>query len=334
MNILKKIIIWLVVLIALLVVVAYLLPKTYHVERSVLIKAEKQTVFDMVCDFEKWHLWTPWSSESDTTAVMEFIGNCEVGALQRWDGEDMGKGEMMLTEKTAPEKLRWELGFEGQSNKMLVGMDFLDEGGDVLVSWTADGDLGYNPLYRYYGLMIDSKLGADYERGLLQLKEVCEALPDYPGIGITLLESGPAISIKDSVTYDELGPFMETYMPQMYLYAIRQGGKIAGHPYSIYHSWDTTGLPFLVEVGIPLEELIEGEGMMQPAKTPGGEAVKAVYNGPYENLIEVYTALEQYIAVMKLDDDIAGMAYEVYVTDPAEEPDPQKWETHVFFPLK
>jgi len=89
MKILKKIIIWLIVLIALLVVVAYLLPKTYHVERSALIKAEKQIVFDMVCDFEKWDLWTPWTADSDSTAIIEYIGNCEVGALQRWDGEEI-----------------------------------------------------------------------------------------------------------------------------------------------------------------------------------------------------------------------------------------------------
>ena len=98
MRTIKRIIIWLVVIFALLVIVAYLLPKTYHVERTVLISSDNKTVYDMACDFEKWDLWTPWSAESDTTAVIETIGNCEIGALQRWDGEDMGEGEMMLTE--------------------------------------------------------------------------------------------------------------------------------------------------------------------------------------------------------------------------------------------
>lgn len=331
MKTLKKIIVWLVVLIALLIVVAYLLPKTYHVERSIVIKAEKQVVFDMVCDFQKWDLWTPWSADTDTTAVIEFIGNCEVGALQRWDGEDMGKGEMMMTEKDPPNMLRWELGFEGQSNKMLVGMDFVDEEGDVLVTWTADGDLGYNPVYRYYGLMIDSRLGADYEKGLENLKKVCEALPDYPGITITMLESMPALAVRDSVTMDEIGPFMETYMPQLFMYAIRQGAQIAAPPYSIYYNWDPEGLIF-VECGIPLEQAIEGEDVIITTETPGGKAVKGVYFGPYEEMAVVYEALEQYISVMQLEP--VGLAYEVYINDPTEETDPQKWETHVFFPLK
>jgi len=132
---------------------------------------------------------------------------------------------------------------------------------------------------------------------------------------------------------DEMGPFMETYMPKLYMYAIRQGGKMAGPPYSIYYNWDPEGLN-LVECGVPLEETIEGEGVIQSAMTPGGKAVKAVYYGPYEEMSVVYEALDQYIKVMKMENDIIGIAYEVYVTDPAEEPDPQKWETHVFFPLK
>lgn len=331
MKLLKKIVIWLVVLIALLVVVAYLLPGSYHVERSILIKADKNVAYDMVCDFEKWDLWTPWSAESDTTVVIENIGNCEIGAVQKWDGEEMGKGELKLIELDPANMLKWEMGFEGFSEKMIMGMTFMQEGDDILLSWTGDGELGYNPLYRYMGLMIDSDLGADYELGLENLKTLCESLPDYPGITYALLESGPAISVKDSVPMADLGTFMETYMPMLYMYTIRQGGKMAGPPYSIYYNWDPDGL-ILVECGIPLEEAIAGEEVIQTAETPGGKAVKGIYYGPYEDMAVVYEAMEQYMTVMKLEP--IGLAYEVYVTDPSEEPDPGKWETHIYFPIK
>jgi len=184
MKIIKRIIIWLLVILALLVVVAYLLPGSYYVERSTLIKGEKNMIFSMACDFENWDYWTPWSYDEDTTVIVENIGNCEVGAVHRWDGEKMGKGEMKITELIPGEKIMWDMGFEGFSHKMIIGMTFEPEGDDWLVSWTAAGDLGYNPIYRYYGLMIDSDLGADYELGLIKLKEHCEKLPDYPVISI------------------------------------------------------------------------------------------------------------------------------------------------------
>ena len=331
MKTLKRIIIWLLVIIVLLVGVAYLLPGSYKVERSTLIKADRGMVFNMVCDFDNMELWTPWSLDMDTTVVFENIGSCEVGAVHKWDGEEMGKGKMMITELISGEKIVWELGFEGYSQKMLAGMTFEPEGDEWLVTWTASGDLGYNPIYRYYGLMIDSDLGLDYENGLENLKTLCEGLPDYPGIEVTTIASMPALSVKDSVKATDIGVFLETYFPQLYMYTIRQGGTPTGHPYAVYYSWDPEGL-ILMEAGIPLTEALEGEGVMMATKTPGGKVVKAVYYGPYEETAKVYNALEQYMNVLKIEK--AGPPWEVYVTDPMQEPDPAKRETIIYFPVK
>jgi effector-binding domain-containing protein len=331
MKVLKKIIIWLVVIIAILVLVAYLLPGTYKVERSTLIKADRDMIFNMACDFNNWELWSPWSSDMDSTVVYTLIGNCEVGAVQQWDGEEMGRGEMTITGLVPGEKITWDLGFQGFSQKMAIGMYFEPEGEEWLVTWTAEGELGYNPLYRYYGLMIDSDLGADFEKGLQQLKEVCESLPDYPGITIVELTATPAVAVRDSVAMADMQPFMETFFPKLYMYALRNQATISGHPYSIYYSWDPEGISYM-EVGLPLDMALEGEDEIIPAETPAGKAVKGVYFGPYEGLNTVYTAMEQYMQVMKLED--RGMAWEVYITDPMQEPDTARWETHVFFPLK
>ncbi len=331
MKILKRIIIWLLVLLVLLIGVAYLLPGSYHVERTKLINADKTILYDMICDFENWDLWTPWPEDKDSTAVIENIGSCEIGAVHRWDGEEMGKGEMKVTKMVPLKMIEWELGFEGHSQKMTINMTIEKEGDERLLTWTADGDLGYNPLYRYYGLMIDSDLGADFELGLENLKALCEALPYYPGIKVVEVASMPAISVKDSVTANEIGPFMETYMPMLFMYAMRKGGEMTAHPYSVCYNWDPEGM-ILMEVGLPLTEAIEGEGVIQATNTPGGKAVKALYFGAYEEIAPVYEALEQYIKVMKLEN--AGPPWEVYMTDPAMEPDTSRWQTYVYFPIK
>lgn len=331
MKILKRIIIWLVVLIALLVVVAYLLPGTYKVERSTLIKGDGGLIFSMVCDFNNWDYWTPWSSEMDSTVVEEIIGNCEIGAVHRWDGEDMGKGEMKITKLVPRRMIMWDLGFEGFSQKMIVGMFFEPEGDDWVVTWTAEGDLGYNPLYRYYGLMIDSDLGADYEKGLQQLKEFCEQLPDYPGIKVTEVTSMPALSVKDSVMVTDIGLFLETYYPMLYMYALRNEANMAGHPYAVYYNWNPEG-KILMEAGLPLAEALEGKDVMMSTMSPGGKVVKATHWGDYSAVGPVHDAIHQYIEVMKLE--FAGAPWEVYVTDPMEEPDTAKWETIVYYPIK
>lgn len=47
-------------------------------------------------------------------------------------------------------------------------------------TWGFDTDLGMNPIARYFGLVMDSMLGADYEKGLAKLKQVCEAAQSAP----------------------------------------------------------------------------------------------------------------------------------------------------------
>jgi hypothetical protein len=47
----------------------------------------------------------------------------------------------------------------------------------VKVTWTFQGDAGKNPIGRYMGLMIESFLGPQYERGLANIKKIAESLP-------------------------------------------------------------------------------------------------------------------------------------------------------------
>jgi effector-binding domain-containing protein len=331
MRILKKIIIWLVIIIAILILVAYILPGQYKVQRSALIEGDRDMIFSMACDFNNWDLWSPWSSAMDSTAVFENIGKCEVGAVHKWKGEKMGEGEMKITEIIPGEKIIWELWIKGFSRKTTVGMFFEPEGDDWVVTWSAEGHLGYNPLYRYYGLMIDSDMGAEYERGLNNLKELCSKLPDYPGIEVTEVSSMPAVSVKDSIQATDIGIFLETWFPKLYLYAVRKGGTPAGHPYAIYYNWDPEGM-ILIEAGVPLQEAVEGEKEIMQVMSPGGKVVRASHTGPYEESGAAHEAINRYIMVLKME--FAGAPWEVYITDPSEEPDPQKWETIIYYPVR
>jgi len=331
MKVFKRIIIWLLVLLTLLIVVAYILPGSYKVERSTLIKADGAVIFSMACDFNNWDYWTPWTAEDDPTATEEIIGTCEVGAVHRWAGEEMGTGEMMITEMIPGQKIMWDLKFEDFSKKMIIGMYFEPEGDDWVVTWTAEGELGYNPIFRYYGLMIDSDLGADYEKGLQQLKEFCEKLPDYPGITVTEVASMPALSVRDSVTVMEIGPFLETYYPMIYLYATRNEVDIVGQPYAIYYNWDPDG-KILMEAGMPISQTIPGEDVIMSGMSPGGKVVKASFYGYYADIGPTHEAIHEYATAMNFE--FAGAPWEIYVTDPMQEPDTSKWETVVCYPIK
>ena len=50
------------------------------------------------------------------------------------------------------------------------------EGGVKVVGVDA-GDLGMNPLSRWFGLFLDGIIGPDFEKGLAKMKRIVEAAP-------------------------------------------------------------------------------------------------------------------------------------------------------------
>ena len=55
-------------------------------------------------------------------------------------------------------------------------LTLLPEGSATKVTWTMDGDMGRNPLFRWLALFGDRTVGPDFEAGLANLK----ALADKP----------------------------------------------------------------------------------------------------------------------------------------------------------
>ena len=112
MKTFRKILIGLVGLIVLLLIIAFLLPSRYHVERSIFMKADKSTIYDLTSHFEKWDLWTPWNQKVDTTAKFELIGpDGQVGTKRAWDGKILKDGEMILTQLVPGELVAYDLSF-------------------------------------------------------------------------------------------------------------------------------------------------------------------------------------------------------------------------------
>ena len=115
-----------------------------------------------------------WEEKSPPTVIYETIGGCEIGAIQRWEGESMRNGEMILTEVVPFKKLRWDVEYEGVSEKKSYAVTIEEQGEDIQVTWAIEGDLGYKPSLRYMGLMMDDIWGPELEKGLQNLKKLCE----------------------------------------------------------------------------------------------------------------------------------------------------------------
>ncbi len=162
------------VLIALLAGVGLLLPRDVHVERSVTIRAAPEQVFAYVNDFHTFNEWSPWAAR-DLDAVYTFSGPpAGMGARMSWAGNDrVGNGSQEITLSEPSSRIEVTLDF-GPDGIVVAFFTFEEVGEGTEVTWGFDTDMGFNPVNRYFGLMMDFIIGADYAEGLLNLRNLVE----------------------------------------------------------------------------------------------------------------------------------------------------------------
>ena len=72
-------------------------------------------------------------------------------------------------------------------------------------------------------------------------------------------------------------------------------------------------------------------GRIKPVELPAGSAAVTTHYGPYGTLSAAREAVKAW--VRQNGKSASDAIWEEYVTDPAEEPDPDKWETRICQPL-
>ena len=165
----------LVVLIAVLAGVGMLLPREVTVERWTQINAPAEEIYPLVANLKSNEAWSPWASlDPDATYTYNDIAE-GVGATMAWASEspDVGNGSMEITQATANEALTVALDF-GDMGGGTAFWEFEEAAGTTTATWRLQADMGAGPIGRWLGLKMDDWVGADYERGLSNLKALVE----------------------------------------------------------------------------------------------------------------------------------------------------------------
>lgn len=178
MKILKKVLLFAVGLLVLLAVIGLLLPAQSHVERSVVIDAPADTVFPLINNFHEFNRWSPWAKKDPDTQYRFEGPDSGTGAKMSWSSENpqVGKGSQEIVESEPNERVATGLDF-GDMGTAQAAFTLEPAGDGVKVTWGFDVEHGMNPVNRYMGLLMDRWVGADYEAGLADLKELAESLP-------------------------------------------------------------------------------------------------------------------------------------------------------------
>lgn len=175
MRLLKGLL-WLIVLLgAAFVAGGLLLPDRAEVERSIVIERPPAQVFELLDGFARFNEWSPWR-DYDPTAAYELAGPARgVGAMLRWRGE-RGAGSQEIIALDPPHSIAVRLDF-GMQGKPTAAWLLRPAGEGTRLVWRFENDAEGAWSGRWFNLLLDRFVGADYERGLLALKALAEAEP-------------------------------------------------------------------------------------------------------------------------------------------------------------
>jgi AraC family transcriptional regulator len=141
----------------------------------------------------------------------------------------------------------------------------------------------------------------------------------------------PVLLARRRVKQSEISATIGEALPRIFLHAQRVAAAVAGPPYARYVEW---GPMITIEPGIPVAAPVEGsseDGIIADT-LPGGLVATTMHMGPYDKLAEAYAAIQQWI---EANGFVAAAApWEVYITDPADFPDPADWKTELFWSVK
>ena len=144
------------------------------------------------------------------------------------------------------------------------------------------------------------------------------------------LPAQPIVFIQRRVKRTEFQALFAECFPKLYGHCMENGLAMAGQPIARYVE-HTPGMA-TVDCIIPLASATEDHGEIKAGELQSGPTAVATHTGPYEQLEATYGVIESWLAENGLARN--GPYWECYVTDPGDEPDPDKWETEVFFPIK
>ena len=167
--------------VVLAVVIAFLLPRHAIVTRTVEIAAPPSAIYPIVSDLRRFNEWSPWA-DIDPETVYTFTGPIDgVGQTLNWESKDerVGSGSMAIAAVEPEKRVDMSIDF-GHQGTALASLILDPAGAGTNVTWGFDSDLGFNPIARYFGMMMDGMIGPDYEKGLVRLKAVAEAPPSAP----------------------------------------------------------------------------------------------------------------------------------------------------------
>lgn len=174
MKILKALGIIIVILAVIIFVGGMFLPKTYSVNRSIVINAPDSIIYKNIADFNEFLKWNPWAKMEPTAKTTISGPAAQPNHIYAWEGKETGSGQMKIKAVETNKMVDIELKFlKPMENIADTRFDISANATGNKITWTMSGESD-GIISKWMCLMMDKMIGKDFEDGLKYLKEKSE----------------------------------------------------------------------------------------------------------------------------------------------------------------
>lgn len=173
---LKKILIAVTGVIALLLVIIQTRPDYFSITRSGVIEAPPEKVYPYISQFKLCAEWSPFDTP-EMKMKKSFTGDDGTeGAKMAFESDTQGSGELTILKLIPNQKADFNLHmvkpFEAEN---LIEYSLAPEGVGTKFTWTMSGKMNF--LAKAFSLFMDCEkmMGPEFEKGIASLKRLVEA---------------------------------------------------------------------------------------------------------------------------------------------------------------
>jgi uncharacterized protein YndB with AHSA1/START domain len=161
--------------IALVIVgVGFFLPAAFLVQRSIVIDAPADRLYDYIVEPKEWTRWSVWTKRDPKMDITYAGPPFGQGARWSWKSATEGSGSMEFTRVEPNRRVEYSLVFADFGMRSTGEFRIEPGPSGTRVTWTNAGDVGTNPLKHYLAAAMDRLVGPDFQAGLENLKALAE----------------------------------------------------------------------------------------------------------------------------------------------------------------
>ena len=314
-------------------------PNAFEVSRTRTIQAPASVLYNNVIDFKNWKDWSSWVEAGPEMKLIYPEQTSGINGSYSWQDEN-GIGSMTTLE-TVPNATIYQQMQIADFPASNINWTFNpNEDGSTDVTWSISGNdlpFGFKAYTAFTGSM-EEQIGPHYERSLEKLDSiVLSSMKEYSikVNGITNYAGEHFLYNSTTSKISEFEKHMQTMFGRLMAYSQEHSISISGAPFVNYTKWDEVNnsaefwccVPITEEIAPTNSDILAGN--LEPFR-----AVKTTLIGDYNNLKEAWETALKYIPDTGLEFTENGPMLEVYLTDPANTPNPADWVTEIYIAIK